>query len=140
LISSAGRYQQSAKIISRIVELIVRESVSPGDIVVLIADALRKAEYCSILKSLPLPKPARWLEEGIRGENTILIDTIQRFKGLESPIVIIWGLDTLDLSKYQEVLYVGMSRAKSFLAIVGKSETCTAFNAAGAFGVLCNDR
>jgi hypothetical protein len=139
LISSAGRDQQANKILSRIIELIVRQSVSPGDIVVLIADALRKAEYYSILKSLPLPKPARWLEEGIRGENTILVDTIQRFKGLESPIVIIWGLDALDLSKHEEVLYVGMSRAKSILVIVGKPEICAAFNTAGTLGVHSND-
>ena len=55
------------------------------------------------------------------------MDTIQRFKGLESPIVILWGLDTIDLSRNQELLYVGMSRAKSLLVIVGKPETCATF-------------
>ena len=63
----------------------------------------------------------------MRGPNTVLIDTIQRFKGLESPIVILWGLDTIDLSRNQELLYVGMSRAKSLLVIVGKPETCATF-------------
>ena len=64
---------------------------------------------------------------GVRGKSTVLIDTIQRFKGLESPIVILWGLDTIDLSQRQELLYVGMSRAKSLLVIVGSAATCGSF-------------
>ena len=99
----------------------------PGDITVLVADALHKAEYYAALRRLPLPKPATWLEEGIRGTNTVLIDTIQRFKGLESPIVILWGLDTIDLSQRRELLYVGLSRAKSLLVIVGRALTCAGF-------------
>jgi len=57
----------------------------------------------------------------------VLIDTIQRFKDLESPIVILWGLDTIDLSQRQELLYVGMSRAKSLMIIVGQIATCASF-------------
>ena len=64
------------------------------------------------------------MEEGIRANNTVLIDTIQRFKGLESPIVILWGLDTIDLTRSEELLYVGMSRAKSLLVAVGTATTC----------------
>lgn len=121
---SPNRDSQVAKINTRIVDLIARQGVAPGDITVLVADALHKAEYYAALKRLPLPKPATWLEEGVRGTNTVLIDTIQRFKGLESPIVILWGLDTVDLSQRQELLYVGMSRAKSLLVIVGRAATC----------------
>lgn len=123
--ASPGRDAQAAKIGSRIVDLIARQDVSPGDITVLVADALRKADYYASLRRLPLPKPAVWLEEGIRDSNTVLLDTIQRFKGLESPVVILWGLDTIDLSRREELLYVGMSRAKSFLVIVGTATTCT---------------
>ena len=72
----------------------------------------------------PLPRPARWREEGARDESAVMIETIQRFKGLESPVVIIWGLDTLDLSKHQGLLYVGMSRGKSLLVLVAQPETC----------------
>jgi superfamily I DNA and RNA helicase len=59
----------------------------------------------------------------------VLIDTIQRFKGLESQIVILWGLDTIDLSRREELLYVGMSRAKSLLVVVGTTNTCNALKA-----------
>ena len=124
---SANRDPQATKINALIVDLVAKQGVSPGDITVLIADALHKAEYYAALRRLPLPRPASWLEEGVRGPNTVLIDTIQRFKGLESPILILWGLDTIDLSRNQELLYVGMSRAKSLLVIVGKPETCATF-------------
>ncbi|EKF9136629.1 hypothetical protein VCSRO18_2347 [Vibrio cholerae] len=124
---SPNRDSQAAKINTRIVDLIARQGVAPGDITVLVADALHKAEYYAALKRLPLPKPATWLEEGVRGKNTVLIDTIQRFKGLESPIIILWGLDTIDLSQRQELLYVGMSRAKSLLLVAGTSSTCNRF-------------
>ncbi|MGY3896247.1 DEAD/DEAH box helicase [Aeromonas enterica] len=125
--ASPNRDAQAAKINAHIVDLIARQGVAPGDITVLVADALHKAEYYAAMRRLPLPKPAIWLEEGVRGKTTVLTDTIQRFKGLESPIVILWGLDTIDLSQRQELMYVGMSRAKSLLIIVGRVATCEAF-------------
>lgn len=124
---SPSRDTQAVKISARIVDLVAKQGVTPGDITVLIADALHKAEYYAALRRLPLPKPAIWLEEGVRGKTTVLIDTIRRFKGLESPIVILWGLDAIDLSLRQELLYVGMSRAKSLLIIVGRAATCAVF-------------
>ena len=122
---SPGRDAQAAKINARIVDLIARQGVAAGDIAVLIADALRKTDYYAALRRLPLPRPASWLEGGIRGNNTVLIDTIQRFKGLESPVVILWGLDTVDLARSEELLYVGISRAKSLLIVFGTAATCT---------------
>jgi len=123
---SPSRDPQAAKINARIVDLVVRHGVAPSDITVLVADALHKADYYAALLWLPLPKPATWLEEGVRRKTTVLIDTIQRFKGLESPIVILWGLDTLDLSQRKKLLYVGMSRAKSLLVVVGRTDICAA--------------
>lgn len=124
---SQSRESQAAKINSRITDLVARQGVAPGDITVLIADAFHKSEYYGALRRLPLPRPATWLEEGVRGSNTVLMDTIQRFKGLESPVVILWGLDTIDLFRHQELLYVGMSRAKSLLIVVGRAATCATF-------------
>jgi len=121
---SPSRDSQALKINARIVDLVAKHGVSPADITVLVADALHKAEYYSALRRLSLPKPASWNEEGGQGKNTVLIDTIQRFKGLESQIVIIWGLDSIDLLKRQELIYVGMSRAKSLLVVVANSHVC----------------
>lgn len=123
------REAQLTKISARIVELVARQAVAPSDIVVLIADAAHKVDYYSMLKRQPLPKPATWTEEGQRGRNTVLIDTAQRFKGLEAPIVILWGLDAVDLNRSRELLYVGMSRAKSLLVLVASPEVCAAIRA-----------
>lgn len=125
---ASSRDQQATIINARIVDLIAKQGVAPGDITVLIADALHKADYYAALRRFPLPKPATWLEEGSQTSNRVLVDTIQRFKGLESPIVILWGLDSIDFSKSQELLYVGFSRAKSLLYLVGKSETLLDLN------------
>jgi hypothetical protein len=119
-----GMDAQAKKINARIVELIARENVSPVDIAVLIGDALHKADYYGVLKKYPLPKPAVWAEEDYRREKSVLIDTIQRFKGLESAVVILWGLDGLDLKASEELVYVGMSRAKSILIIVAQPTVC----------------
>ena len=42
-------------------------------------------------------------------------------------MVILWGLDTIDFVRTEELLYVGMSRAKSLLIVVGTAATCAAF-------------
>ena len=40
------------------------------------------------------------------------------FKGLESDIVIIWGLNELPKSEMKQLNYVGISRAKSICYLV----------------------
>lgn len=39
-------------------------------------------------------------------------------------MVILWGLDGVDWERSEELLYVGMSRAKSLLVVVGSGATC----------------
>ena len=119
-----SRTAQAGKINARIVDLIAHQAVSPGDIAVLIVDARSKADSYAALRRLPLPKPATWLEEGIRNDRTVLMDTVRRFKGLEASVVILWGLDGVDWERSEELLYVGMSRAKSLLVVVGTSANC----------------
>jgi len=118
------RATQAGKIQMRIVNLIARQGVSPGDIAVLIVDALSKADYYATLRRLPLPNPATWREEGIRNDRAVLMDTVSRFKGLEAPIVFLWGIDGISWERRDELLYVGMSRAKSLLVVVGTSVSC----------------
>lgn len=114
---------QAAKIHARIVNLVSRHGVAPEDITVLVADAYRKADYYRNLKRLPLPRTATWLEEGLRRPGAVLVDTVQRFKGLESSVIVLWGVDAIDVRERQELLYVGMSRAKSVLILVGTHAT-----------------
>ena len=80
--------------------------------------------YYEALRHLPLPGPAHWMEEGARMENAVLLDTVKRFKGLESPVVFLWGLGGRGLERETEILYVGMSRAKSLLYVVAPRAIC----------------
>jgi superfamily I DNA/RNA helicase len=111
---------------AQITHLIVKEQVSPSDIVVLIASA-GKATYYAEIKEKPLPHAARWSFEAHRVPDAVLVDTVARFKGLESAIVFIWGLQDLSPDTNREILYVGLSRAKSRLYVVGTEDVCARF-------------
>jgi superfamily I DNA/RNA helicase len=126
-VESSGLKDQAEKIHYR-VQKYINQDISASDITVLIADDAQTSQCYSALKGYPLPKSAKWLVKNVRTDNTVLIETVRRFKGLESPIVILWGLDTLDLDSIEskKSLYVGMSRAKSILIVVGTPDTCKA--------------
>jgi len=51
-------------------------------------------------------------------EDKIIIDTIRRFKGLESPVVIL--VVTPEVALNEELLYVAISRARTHLFIIGE--------------------
>jgi hypothetical protein len=117
---------QATKIHAKIVDLITRDRIPAGDIVVLILSNDQKTDYYEAIRHLPLPTPNKWLEEGWQTKETILLDTVARFKGLEAPIVFLWGLDGMSIEKNREQLYVGLSRAKSLLLVCGTPEICRA--------------
>ncbi len=60
------------------------------------------------------------------GPNAVTVDTAHRFKGLEAAIVFLWGLDGFDPQSHKQTMYVGLSRAKSRLFLVGTDTTCKA--------------
>ena len=124
-VSARNERAQASVIGARITDLIARENVSAGDIAVLIADGESKDLLYSELRKHPLPKPVLWLVEGRPTERTVLMDTVRRFKGLEAAVVVLWGLDHLYWKRSGELLYVGMSRAKSLLLVVGSEATCS---------------
>ncbi len=62
-----------------------------------------------------------------RGENTILVETIHRFKGLESDVIIVI-LDSVDDGDQQALSYIGMSRACAELIVIGSPGVKEALN------------
>lgn len=112
---------QVRRLHSEIISLISCEKLEPKDIVVLIAGKVKEF-YFSQLSGLSLPGGASWGIGGRRSNNEILVDTVSRYKGLESPCVFLWGVDDLSPDVNCETFYVGLSRAKSALWIVGHRE------------------
>lgn len=126
-IEASGVDIQAKKMHGKILDLIVNQNIQAKDIVILVFDAVMKNEYYNSLKKQILPKPNTWSEEGIQSECTVLMDTVNRFKGLESSVIFLWGMDSVDLDKYQSLLYVGLSRAKSIVYFVGTNRICDSF-------------
>lgn len=58
------------------------------------------------------------LSLGRWGGRGIAVETIYRFKGLESEAVVL-ALDSADQEKFRTLAYVGMSRARTVLSVVG---------------------
>ena len=81
---------QAARLQSRITELILKEKVRQTDIAVLVAAGAKTAYYAEI-KDKPLPQGAKWSIEAHRVPDSVLVDTVSRFKGLESAIIFLWG-------------------------------------------------
>jgi hypothetical protein len=90
----------------------------PKDIVVLSMRGAGKESYAGAaelagLKAVPFD-PAKPYEEG-----TIRTSTVFKFKGMESHVVVLTDLDKLDSPRDRRRAYVGMSRAKYALYVLG---------------------
>lgn len=114
---------QARSLHARVTQLLDREGLQPEQIAILVCGEPKSAYYAQ-LQSLPLPRQAKWAAEGVAADKGVRIDTVRRFKGLEADIVFLWGLDTMPKKDEQELLYVGLSRAKSRLVIVGDHLGC----------------
>jgi len=101
------------KIDNKINRLISEERIKPSDIAVLMASSLEIAE-CA---------PNDWLGGGTcrradaPRQDAVTLDTVRRFKGLESRVVILAA--TPKLVGDRELIYVGVSRARTHLIVVG---------------------
>jgi len=123
-ISSSSMQYQAKDIALEINNLITNENIKPEDISILILHSKGKKIKSNLITSEPLTGSNNWIIEGFQGKNTVLIDTVKRYKGLESEIVFLWGIDDIDLSLLGDLLYVGISRAKSILYLVGSNHNC----------------
>jgi hypothetical protein len=92
--------------------LVFTEAVSPEEIVLLSPGGLEKPP----LARLAAPGSFRLIAERTRNSSDIYSTTIRLFKGLESPVVIL--LIPSGIEGFDELLYVGISRARNHLEII----------------------
>ena len=115
---------QAGAIHAAVVALLDKEKVEPQRIAVLVCGEPKEQFYQAIERT-PLPRGCRWVVEGAAADRGVRLETVRRFKGLEADIVYLWGADCLPARDQREMLYVGTSRAKSRLIVVGSEEACT---------------
>lgn len=111
--------------IANIIKGLLAEGVRSEDITVLLAKR-PKARLHALLQAHRLPAGTAWSIETAGQRNSVLVDTVSRFKGLESPVVILWLGDETVTAEEWEVVYVGTTRAKSLLHVVGSTRALSA--------------
>jgi hypothetical protein len=116
-----------AAAIGNIVRELLAAAVMPEDIAILLAKRPKDRLY-GLIKDQRLPGAVSWVIEAPRQRRSVFVDTVGHFKGLEAPVVILWVGDEVIDEEQWEYLYVGATRAKSLLHIVGSSKAVGAFN------------
>jgi superfamily I DNA/RNA helicase len=111
-----GLNQQIEYIRKKLGSLIDEQKALPESIFILVAKSSDFESKVSALQNSSL-KTKLNTSEG-RQAGAIGMSTIQRFKGLESDIVFVWGIKDLAEHDIPEMRYVGCSRAKSMLFLV----------------------
>ncbi len=102
----------SKAVAEKVTELVRHEKVDPESIAVLVPNRSVRDELIedNCLGAYPVH------EAGNRGtHSTLTVDTIRRFKGLESPVVVLVVPEALT----EELAYVAFSRARSHLIVIG---------------------
>ena len=98
---------------------LTRLGIPPKDIAILSPRRLENSDLADVesaagfrISDLTDREPKR------SGTTPIAFSTIQAFKGMESPAIIVVGIDSVDSDWMRTTLYVGMSRAKSMLTLM----------------------
>lgn len=94
-----------------ILDALLRDGVKPDDIAIL-SPVRKERSVVAELTDCPIS-----LDPDQR-DGQIFFSTIHRFKGLESPVVILTDFDQIDYTSQKNLLYVGMTRARSALYVV----------------------
>ena len=115
--------QQSRLIVEAVRGLIDNQAVRQSQIEILVAGHPKASYYDALRRGSG--KLQMEFESHVRDPRAINVDTVGRFKGLEADIVFLWGPEVLARNERTEALYVGLSRAKARLYLVGKRDVAS---------------
>lgn len=117
--SPSDRIEAQADAISlRVRQWVTVEGLNAHDVTVLVAKR-PKARCYELLGPRLTAEGVRWVSETHGVSATVLLETFSRFKGLEAQAVVLWVGDEVVDEATWETVYVGTTRAKSLLAVVG---------------------
>ncbi|MES2256455.1 MAG: AAA family ATPase [Pseudomonadota bacterium] len=123
-LTAAGLEKQARTIAALITKMVAEEKVPPHDIAVLMCSTADRDLREQMLASMPIPASANIGRLEAYGPGSITVDSVARFKGLERAVIILWAFEECSPARDREVLYVGMSRAKSVLYLCSTPEAC----------------
>jgi hypothetical protein len=115
--------RQIGQLVTRLTEA---EGIAAHDIAVLLCSPSNRETCEKFLRHCHLPKSIQLGRIEDYGPNSLTVDTVARFKGLERAVTIVWEFGDCDPERDRETLYVGLSRAKSLLYACGTKEACAA--------------
>lgn len=125
ILTAPSLLKQAKKIQEFVAKLLTVEKVPSSSITILIGDREKRSEYEHALNCVPLPSGISWRGSRKSSKLGVTVETVARFKGLEADVLVLWGLDDLPANESRGTLYVGISRAKSILALCGRDITCS---------------
>lgn len=119
------RRDQIRKLSRTVEDLITRDEFSARDVVILSPRRFENSAACGV--SPPPPVRIADFETVNQADgNIILFSTVQRFKGLESPVVVLCDIESIEHDSERAILYTGMSRARSGLFLLLHEKTRSA--------------
>lgn len=124
-VSGADKEAQVHALVRLTRDLIEKEGLQPHDIAILVQDSKSKNQaYSALTTAFSGVIPLSVEEHFIPGR--VLCETVARYKGLEALVVIIWLNRPVKAEDDKALLYVGLSRARSLLCLVGTQQDCNA--------------
>ncbi|MDO8769819.1 MAG: ATP-binding domain-containing protein [Burkholderiaceae bacterium] len=109
---------QAEAVARRVHQWVQVEGLKLEDVAVLVAKRPKSFLY-ELMTLRAEVAGVEWAFETHGKARCVLIDTVARFKGLEAQAVVLWMGDEIVDEAQWETVYVGATRAKSLLAIVG---------------------
>ena len=106
------------KCILRLRQLLENDKVDQGDIAVLFNQQSSRGEFLKQINEQKIGINTTDAEK--LNENSIVVDTVRRFKGLER-MAIVWVVDGNELQS-RELAYVGFSRARAYLCVISSKK------------------
>ncbi len=114
--------------LEEMLESLRRDGLGPGDVIVLSPRRLENSALAGVedIGGAPLVDCSRTLDAP---PDCVRFSTIHSFKGMESRAVIVVDIEEVEADRSRALLYVGMSRARSFLVLLINERSRLAFDA-----------
>ena len=111
---------QASAIVARVVQWIGRDGLKHADITILLAKNSKNYAF-DLLTEAAKNSSINFVIADHSSTGGVLVETVARFKGLETHAAVLWVGDEVVDEEKKETMYVGVTRAKSLLVIVGSN-------------------